>query len=176
MAFERPPEGQERCAVCAHERASASERAVDISAGLSNLKAPVRELLVRSSSPNEDVHRTNVPILQQQRRLTKAEIKQLLHSYRSGTSIDQLCRSWRINSDTVYEHLRRAGVVPNRVNKLRCQEISIATELYRSGLSLAAVGERLGVDAKTVRAALAAAGVPIRPRRGWPQNSDTPLR
>jgi len=41
-----------------------------------------------------------------------------------------------------------------------------ATRLYGEGLSLAAVGEKLGFNCKTVRIYLADAGVTIRPQRG----------
>lgn len=68
----------------------------------------------------------------------------------------------------MYEHLQRAGVTPARYAGFQEDEMATARELYESGLSLAAVGERLGADASTIRRYLAEAGVPIRPRRGWP--------
>jgi len=46
-----------------------------------------------------------------------------------------------------------------------------AAELYATGLSLADVANRFGIDAQTVANRFRRAGVTVRPRRGW--NSQT---
>jgi hypothetical protein len=46
------------------------------------------------------------------------------------------------------------------------EEVREGARLYQSGLSLAAVGEKLGFNKQTVRKYLVAAGVTMRPSRG----------
>jgi hypothetical protein len=87
--------------------------------------------------------------------LTKRDADKLVETYRHGMAVTDLCKAWNINRDTVYEHLRRAGIAANRLNKLGLRDLAVARELYQSGLSLATVAERLSVDAKTVRTGLA---------------------
>jgi len=59
-----------------------------------------------------------------------------------------------------------SGVARRRPVGLAPDEVKEATRLYGEGLSLAAVGEKLGFNCKTVRIYLADAGVTIRPQRG----------
>ena len=51
--------------------------------------------------------------------------------------------------------------------KLSAKDVARAADLYRDGLSLAAIGHGFGVNASTVGKALRRADVQIRPRRGW---------
>jgi transposase len=67
----------------------------------------------------------------------------------------------------VLAHLDRNGV-PRRQTapKLSAKDVARAADLYRDGLSLAAIGHRFGVNASTVGKALRRVDVQIRPRRG----------
>jgi hypothetical protein len=58
--------------------------------------------------------------------------------------------------------LERHGVA-RRYRILTPQDIDAAVRLYESGLSLVAVGERLGVNASTILNALRTTGVQVRP-------------
>jgi len=120
--------------------------------------------------------------LQRQRRLTRSEVDNLVDLYATGINVRQLATAFGINRDTalrrlqrrggvchrtVIEHLQRAGVhmrKPQR--KLVDGRLTQAIEHYSAGLSLARVGQILGVDAKTVGRSLRDAGVEVRPRRG----------
>jgi len=53
-----------------------------------------------------------------------------------------------------------------RRQPLTDQELAEARQLYESGLSLVAVGDRIGRHHTTVHLSLRRAGVPMRPRRG----------
>lgn len=143
---------------------------MDLSAGLSNLAPATCDLLGLCLKTTLPAVRTDVPMIQQQTRLPKSLVHELVSGYLAGRLVPSLATQFDINRDTVYEHLYRAGVTPNRTNKLGPTEVTKATALYRSGLSLAVVGEQFGVDAKTIRAALVNAGVAIRPRRGRPRD------
>lgn len=59
--------------------------------------------------------------------------------------------------------LRRENV---QFRKLRDDDVAKA-DVYRHGLSLAAIGRRFGADPATVGKALRRSSVQLRPRRGW---------
>ena len=65
------------------------------------------------------------------------------------------------------DHLRR--VAPGQWSFLTTADIAKAAELYATGLSTAEVGQRIGVNAKTISNHLKRAGYEVRRRRGWPQ-------
>jgi len=89
---------------------------------------------------------------QVQRRLRTAEVEELVANYQAGRN-------------TIMGHVNRAGV--RRHNPaLLPEEITEATQLYRSGRSLAAVGGHFGVNASTVRTALLRVGVAMRGCQG----------
>jgi hypothetical protein len=47
---------------------------------------------------------------QVQRRLTPAQVEQLIGEYQSGDNILKLAKRWRLHRTTVAEHLRRSGI------------------------------------------------------------------
>lgn len=104
--------------------------------------------------------------LQKQRRLEVREVEALIDHYRSGATINFLAQQYRIHRTTVYEHLDRQGV-PRRQRGPTPEQVRLAAKLYEGGLSLARIGEQVGIDAQTVRRYLADAGIEIRKRRGW---------
>jgi hypothetical protein len=101
-----------------------------------------------------------------QRRLTSAQVEDLVDRYEEGATIPVLAVDFAIHQTTVSAHLRRRGV-PRRVNvrKLAAPEQAEVVRLYESGLSLVSVAGRLGVNASTVMRELHRAGVILRPRR-----------
>jgi hypothetical protein len=73
-----------------------------------------------------------------------------------------------VHRATVFEHLARQGIHPQRnLRKLSDEHVTAAVELYESGWSLKKLGTEYGVDAETVRQAFKRAGVRMRPRPGW---------
>jgi predicted DNA-binding protein YlxM (UPF0122 family) len=139
---------------------------VDLCGELSSLPQKIVALFARSVAAPGPVVRTDSPVLQAQTRLTSEEVDSLLAAYHRGMAIPDMAKLFGVNRDTVYEHLRRTGNTPNRINKLSVGDIQTARDLYASGLSLARTGQQLCVNARTIREALAAAGATIRPRRG----------
>jgi transposase-like protein len=74
-----------------------------------------------------------------------------------------------IHRTTVTGHLDRHGV-PRHSEQTAWDDETLeqAAELYATGLSLAAVAHRFGIGAQTVANRFRRAGLPVRPRRGWP--------
>jgi uncharacterized protein (DUF433 family) len=105
------------------------------------------------------------PSRQIQRHLDPNEVRSLLGAYTEGGTIDDLATAFGIHRTTVLAHLHRQGA-PRRSGTVK-KSINEATRLYDQGWSLARIGEHFGVDGETVRRALRAAGVTLRPRRGW---------
>lgn len=88
-----------------------------------------------------------------------------MDGYRAGATLKHLAIEFGVHRTTITQHLRRNGVALRR-RGLDDQQIDQAVHLYQQGSSLAWVGEHLGVDAHTVRAALRALGVPTRDAHG----------
>jgi len=104
-----------------------------------------------------------------QRRLSPADVDDLIATYRAGATIRHLAAEFGIHRTTVVGHLDRHGVP--RHSELAVREsgtLEEAAGLYASGLSLADVADRFGIDAQTVANRFRRAGVAVRPRRGRP--------
>ena len=102
-----------------------------------------------------------------QRRLSPADIDDLISAYQAGATISQLAVEFGIHRTTVAGHLDRHGVA--RHNEQRVWDDQIlrqAAELYATGLSLADVADQFGIDAQTVANRFRRAGLPVRSRRG----------
>jgi transposase-like protein len=65
--------------------------------------------------------------------------------------------------DNQRSRARRCPAIPQQ-----SEILAAAATLYATGLSLAAVAARYGIDPQTVANRSRRAGIPIRPRRGWP--------
>jgi DNA-directed RNA polymerase specialized sigma24 family protein len=105
------------------------------------------------------------PTRQIQRHLSENEVLSLVRAHARGDTIDELATTFDIHRTTVMAHLERQGA-PRRSGTVT-KNIDEATRLYEEGWSLARLGEHFSVDGETVRRALRAAGVTLRPRRGW---------
>jgi transposase-like protein len=99
------------------------------------------------------------------RRLGPGAIARLVGAYESGTPTTQLMRDFGIAKGTVLRLLKENGVAM-RQQPIPAEVISTAAELYETGLSLATVAERLGVNTSTLFLALRRAGVQMRPTTG----------
>ena len=103
-----------------------------------------------------------------QRRLSRAEIEELIHRYREGVSIDGLARRYDLHRTTIIHHLDQAGIARRRVvRKMTDESVARAAGRYEQGASLAVVANEFGVHQRTLARELRRAGASIRPRRGW---------
>lgn len=103
-----------------------------------------------------------------QRRLSPDAIQQLVADYQAGTPSTQLIVTYKLGKGTVLRLLRNQGV-QLRNQPMAPTQVEQAIQLYGQGLSLAAVGQRLGFDHTAIRNALARAGVPRRDSHGRPR-------
>ncbi len=106
-------------------------------------------------------HRPVPSLRQKQTRLTESQRSEVVGRYLAGESANALAVEFGVDRRTVTAHVRRADVevryrVINRI------DVDDAAALYASGLSLAAVGQRIGVSARSVLNAFRAAGVATR--------------
>lgn len=97
-------------------------------------------------------------------RLKPEQIAELADGYRRGVFINDLAKCFGIHRATVIDHLKRAGVPLRRGLVERRIEEAIA--FYNSGLSVARIGEHMGVDDGTVWLALRRHGVRMRDTHG----------
>jgi hypothetical protein len=99
------------------------------------------------------------------RRLSVDDVSELVRLRLDGAQVKQLAVRVEMSRSAVMANLERAGVPGRRWpgRTLSPDELSAARELYESGLSFVAVGERLGVDRRYLRLAFREAGFPIRP-------------
>ena len=92
--------------------------------------------------------------------------------YESGQTVRQLVRTYAVHRTTVLEHLERRGVVRRQnVRKMTDDSVLRAAHMYANGASLVRVGEAFDVNEATVRREFVAAGIRIRPRRGYTDNT-----
>ena len=111
-----------------------------------------------------DYERTG-PIRQRQRRLSEAQALLMANKYRNGETIYQLSREFGISRHTVSARLKKAGV-KMRQQPPGCELIDEMVGLYESGLSLAKIGNRVGISAGTVRHYLLTQGILMRDSHG----------
>jgi predicted DNA-binding protein (UPF0251 family) len=90
--------------------------------------------------------------------LTASEVDALVGDYLAGMRVKALAERYGIHRATVFSHLRRRNV-PSRRPGLGIDEKAEAVRLARAGVSMRAIGRRMGADRKAVRAALVEAGL-----------------
>jgi hypothetical protein len=98
--------------------------------------------------------------------LTAEVVDELVQAYREGATLKELVGRFGICQTSVIAHLDRRGVQRRQPDGLSAEQVREGALLYEGGLSLAAVGERLGFNKQTVRKYLVAGGVTMRPNRG----------
>jgi transposase-like protein len=112
----------------------------------------------------EEGRRSNPP----QRRLSPTDIDDLIKAYQGGATISQLAADFGVHRTTVTGHLDRHGVARHSEQTAWDDEIlTQAAGRYATGMSLADVAHRFGVDEQTVANRLRRAVVAVRTRRGW---------
>ncbi len=85
--------------------------------------------------------------------------------YEGGDTTTQLAEDYGVAKSTIIGILRERKVVVRR-QSLSPEQVKAAAQLYESGLSLSQVAERLKVNQETMRVAIIAAGVHLRPPTG----------
>ena len=104
-------------------------------------------------------HRPVPSLRQKQTRLTESQRSELVRRHEGGESANALAREFGIHRRTAARIIRAGG------GELRYRvavDAQVACELYEGGLSLAQVGEELGVSAGFVLNLFRRAGVPTR--------------
>lgn len=99
------------------------------------------------------------------KRLSGSELTAVIDRYRNGATVYELARDFGITRDTVARHLKQAGVIM-RGQSPTTDQIDRMVTLYESGLSLAAVGYRVGFSARTVELHIKRRGVRTRDSHG----------
>lgn len=133
--------------------------------------ADLRKLLTAAPVRDHAMPETRPP-RQHQRRLRPDELARLVTDYVAGVEVMELVRRYGIARQTVFDQMRREGV-PRRHPRLSVDETEKAAGIYRTGDSLATIGEVFGVDPGTVRRALIKLGVPMRDCHGREQTASS---
>ncbi|MFR9772410.1 helix-turn-helix domain-containing protein [Nocardia sp. SC052] len=98
-------------------------------------------------------------------RLTEAMREEIVAKYEAGVPSTKLVREYGIGKGTVLKILREGGAAM-RNQGLSDEQVGEAARLYESGLSLARIGERFGVDSTTVHRVLVGRDVRMRDTHG----------
>ncbi len=122
-------------------------------------------LLEAAARPATPVERKTQSRRVAQRRIPSDEVVAIIAGYQAGMPVHQLAAEHHCHRTTISGLLRRHGVAMHRgpVSEDQIQEM---IRLYESGLSLARVGERLGLADTTVHRHLHERGVRTRERYG----------
>jgi len=85
----------------------------------------------------------------------------VIERYEAGETSTALAEAYGVAKSTILGILRANSVVVRR-QPLTPEQVSEATRLYNSGLSLSQVAERLRVNQETMRVALLKSGLALR--------------
>lgn len=105
-----------------------------------------------------------------EQRLHASVAAEVVADYEAGMPTTKLTGKYGLGKSSVLRLLRDADVEMRR-QPLSEPEVDEAVRLYASGLSVAAVGLRIGANPSTVWRALRARGVALRPPRNRPPAS-----
>jgi hypothetical protein len=118
----------------------------------------------KTASTDTDDERSG-PIRQRQRRLSDVQVQQMTNRYLEGATVYELAVEFDICRSKVSERLKVNGV-KIRLGPPSDQVICEMVRLYESGMSLAAVGKRVGMSVGTVKRYVVEYGVHIRDTHG----------
>ena len=104
-------------------------------------------------------------IRQRQRRLTGAQVIEMVQRYEAGATVYELAVEFDCHRTTVSARPKKAGV-SLRLQSPSSEVIDLMANLYASGLSSIEVGERFGYCANTVRNSLQGQGIQLRDTHG----------
>ncbi|WP_382310476.1 helix-turn-helix domain-containing protein [Herbiconiux sp. UC225_62] len=99
-------------------------------------------------------------------RLSPAAQAEVIRKYSNGSATSTaLADEFKVAKSTILRILRENNVVVRR-QPLTGKQVTQATKLYESGLSLSKVANQMAVNQETMRVAILAAGVKLRPPTG----------
>ncbi|WP_280378055.1 helix-turn-helix domain-containing protein [Nocardia wallacei] len=98
------------------------------------------------------------------RRLPPETVAELVAAYEAGTGTPELCKRYSISEGSILKLLTDHGIQMRRQG-LTDTQIRRAEKLYADGNSLRTIANQLGSSFSTVREALIARGVQMRPAR-----------
>jgi hypothetical protein len=131
-----------------------TERALRARADLGDRVEPIQTV-------RADVRRSFRP----NHKLQPEETDRLVADYLAGMCLSELGLKYSLHRQTAKAHLERRGVtIRSEVPALAGHQVSEAVRLYAEGFGLNPIGTRLGVAPNTVKRALLAQGVELRPR------------
>jgi AraC-like DNA-binding protein len=113
--------------------------------------APQRVTHEAPRSRRPDDFRT--PARRAAKQLRESDIDRLVERYQAVRNLRKIADEFHLSRTTVAKHLASRGVATSR--RMSPAAIQLANELYRGGLSSAAIGHQLGFDNKTVLSSLA---------------------
>lgn len=90
------------------------------------------------------------------------QLAAIVSEYQAGATVYELAAQYALNRNSIANVLKRNGV-QLRGQGLASEQIDQAAYLYAAGQSLARIGERFGVDVRTVQRRLIERGVTMRP-------------
>lgn len=131
------------------------------------VRGDVREAIVVQSGA---VGRASVRLqVKENRKLSPAEVAQLVDAYQAGTSQVELARWFDFHEQTVRAHLGRQGVSLRPLRALtEAQEVEVVRLYVEETWSLAELAGRFGVGQTAVRGVLVRRGVERRARKRRP--------
>ena len=121
-----------------------------------------------TSRQAEDAHSSAPPRRRKkQRRLGPDQVAELVVQFVEGISVVKLALEFDVNRTTVLAILEREGI-PRRAcaRRLTDEDVENAARYYIAGESLATVGTRFGVAARTIQREFRRSGIQTRPRPG----------
>jgi DNA-binding CsgD family transcriptional regulator len=122
----------------------------------------LRDLYNRANS--EHVERSPAPSNPGPSRLTTEQNEQIVKRYKEGLRPVDIARELGTTEWTVHHRLNRLGI-ERRAIGLSPTQLVEARRLYDDGESLRQLSLKFGFNDKTIKKALIAAGVVMRPRR-----------
>jgi predicted transcriptional regulator len=110
---------------------------------------------------DEQTRIVHTPKQQQQKRLTKDEIKQIISGYQNGATVYELAAQLGRHRNTISKVLKRNGIRPTIELDIDIQTI---TTLYNNGCKIADIAQRFNVSDEAIRRRLLENGVKMRTR------------
>ncbi|MEV0650954.1 hypothetical protein AB0I28_37455 [Phytomonospora sp. NPDC050363] len=101
------------------------------------------------------------PLPGKKKYLTPEQELEVVAGYLAGSTARELGAKFGVHRNTVGRILKKHGVAM-RMQGLAAGQVDEAARLYEAGWSLARIGDRLKVDAETVRSRLRERGVRMR--------------
>lgn len=124
---------------------------------------PVADALEIEDGPNEPAEAASAP--RRWTRLSLADRARVVERYEAGEVSTHLAAEFGVAKTTILAILREANVVRRR-QSLTPQQVADATALYELGRSLSQIATKMSLKQDTIRLALKAAGVNLRPPTG----------